>query len=236
MTEFPGNSHASKIVRLPIPDDEEKKTEEKEEPLHKIAEGRAIVRNKTLGERFKNVFTSGSGSIVDHLIEQIIVPTITATVREMIMTIVAQVGHGIQQSVEYRMGGPNRSPAGSYRPNAYRNGPISYNRYANGGGMSEFAARHRDTLPPYQPRRSNVVKDVILPTREEAEEILGELEGVIERHGHCTVGDLYSIVNFPTTSTDEYWGWVDLRRAYTSAERDGYLLRLPRPQDLGPRR
>ncbi|FAA01395.1 MAG TPA: hypothetical protein [Siphovirus UK_ancient_CT89] len=48
----------------------------------------------------------------------------------------------------------------------------------------------------------------------------------------ATVGDLYGMAGISQTYTDENWGWRDLRGARAVRARNGYILDLPKPEDV----
>ena len=69
-------------------------------------------------------------------------------------------------------------------------------------------------------------------TRREAEDVLNHLISICDLRGVVTVGDLYVLAGMSKTYTDENWGWRDLRNARVTHTRIGYILGLPKPEDV----
>jgi hypothetical protein len=74
--------------------------------------------------------------------------------------------------------------------------------------------------------------EIVLETRQEAEDVLDSLFELVDRFGSASVSDLYELVGVKATHTDEKWGWEDLRGTTPSRVRGGYLLDLPDPEPL----
>ena len=73
---------------------------------------------------------------------------------------------------------------------------------------------------------------IMFTTRSEAEDVLNHLISICDRRGVVTVGDLYNLASMSTSYTEENWGWRDLRNARVVHIRSGYILDLPRPEDI----
>ena len=74
--------------------------------------------------------------------------------------------------------------------------------------------------------------EIILASKGEADAVLNEMDDIIRRYGFVKVGDLYDLVGINATYTDYNYGWTDLRTAYVTRVRDGYLLKLPKPMPI----
>ncbi len=55
--------------------------------------------------------------------------------------------------------------------------------------------------------------DLIIPSRQEAEEVIDQLFEVMSRHGSVSVADLYELTDIQSSHTDMKWGWTNLRGA-----------------------
>lgn len=223
--EFPGNSFAAKQVKVTgegmIP-----KTAAEDPPVKKIEpviNGKAEQRKKTLGRRFREHFVTEGESFFDHIVEKVVIPKSL----ELVNTIIAQTADAFKQGVEEALfGGRSNRPAPPPRP-GHATIRTNYNGVATPPKPTATAF--------YQPvvRRSNVVKDVVLEYREDVELVLDTLRGVIERHGNCTLGDFYGLVDIQTNPVDEEWGWTNLASARSREVNGGYLVVLPRLEHLG---
>lgn len=74
--------------------------------------------------------------------------------------------------------------------------------------------------------------EIIIPTRPEAEAVLEGLFALLDEYEVASVADLYEMVGESSQFTDRNWGWTDLRGSDIRRVREGYLLDLPRPEDI----
>ncbi len=220
--EFPGNSFAAKKVKVTEEGLTPKTTVEKEK-IEPVINGKVEQRKKTLGARFRQHFVTEGEGFFDHIVEKVIIPKSL----ELFNTIVRQTADAFAQGVEEALfGGRANRPASPPRP-----GFVARTNY---NGVTAPPPKPTTTAD-YQPvvRRSNVVKDVVLEFREDVELVLDTLRGIIERHGHCTLGDFYQLVDIATNPVDEEWGWTNLASARSREVNGGYLVVLPRLVHLG---
>ena len=75
-------------------------------------------------------------------------------------------------------------------------------------------------------------EDIVLPTRDDAEEVLTNLLELIDNYGVASLADFYDLVGVPTTFVDYKHGWETLTRSSIVPVRDGFVLDLPRPIQL----
>jgi hypothetical protein len=192
----------------------------------KVVKGKVIQRKKPLGKRFKEMFGgNGEESFGQYLVSNVVEPMI----KDMILSIITQTADGIRGGIEERLFGEAQTRStrtvshGTGRPR------VNYTRYSS---STTPTYRSPNTAPPAPRiiRRSNVIEDIILETRQEGEDVIAELNEIIASVRHCTVGDLYASVGIRPKTTDEGWGWDDLRSArVTELRSGGYLLLLPPP-------
>ena len=74
--------------------------------------------------------------------------------------------------------------------------------------------------------------DIILATRDEAESVLNRMYDLLGDYKMVTVAELYTMVGISGDFTNENWGWRNLQSAKIRRVRDGYLIDLPRPEEL----
>lgn len=204
--QYPPNSDKSKLG-----EGEEKKVE-------RVTSSEPIRRKKSLGKNFKKTFFGGDAR---GAFQYVMLNEVVPAIREMI----ASGGRAWIDKLVFgdsRPRGPQQRPAG---PGGY----ISYNRYAMGGQQQE--------APPGRSisRRARATHDfdeIVLASRQEAEDVIERLFDVVSRYDSVTVSDLYDMVGLQSTHVDQKWGWVDLRGAGVSRIREGYLLDLPEPEPL----
>lgn len=73
---------------------------------------------------------------------------------------------------------------------------------------------------------------IMFASRSEAEEVLNHLVSIRDLRGVATVGDLCDLVGISKTYMDENWGWRDLRNIRVVHTSIGYVLDLPKPEDI----
>lgn len=202
--EFPPNSDKSKLGET-----EEKKVE-------RITSSEPIRRKRSLGKNFKNTFFGGDArGAIQYVIFGVIIPAAKDTL--------AEAG---AQGIERLIFGESRR-----RPAARPSGPqgyVSYNRYSMANQQQEAPGRNISR----KARATHDFDEIVLTSRNEAEDVIERLFDVVSRYDSVTVSDLYDMVGLQSTHVDQKWGWVDLRGAGVSRVRNGYLLDLPEPEPL----
>lgn len=221
MEDFPGNSHASKVQSQEKPEPEKPKTANSEpKKAQKVVTGKA--QKKPIGQRFRQMFASDGQSFGEHLVEHVIIPGI----KELILATAFKTLDGLKEGVEQSIFGDSKPR--TTRTTSYGTGrpQVQYNRFSS----PATSRPHPPGQAPRIIRRSNVIEDIILPTRADGEAVKEELQAVIDSVGHCTVGDLYSTVDIQPNKTDEGWGWDDISAARVRMLPTGeFLLVMPRP-------
>lgn len=224
--DFPGNSHVSKIKTS----SEEPVTTGKSEAPKKVepvVSGKVTPRKKTIGRQMREMFVEEGENLRDWFIKDVFIPT----VRGMIVGAFGQMTTGFQQALEEKLT-PGERPSIT-RPPGGASGHVPYNRYS-----ASTVVTKTSTAPVYQPkiRRSNDVQEIVFEDRQDAINVILQLDGLIEKYGHATVGDYYSTINDPNLvpkSTDEEWGWSNLSRARPMPIRGGgYVITFPTPEPI----
>nr|DAD69325.1 MAG TPA: hypothetical protein [Siphoviridae sp. ctxZP4] len=116
-------------------------------------------------------------------------------------------------------GGPQRSRSNK-----------TYTSYSN----RTYGRRETPTERTYtqRDRRDHNLESIIFATRSEAEDVLNHLISICDQYDVATVGDLYGMAGISQSYTDENWGWRDLRSGRAVRSRNGYILDLPKPEDV----
>jgi hypothetical protein len=225
MDQFPGNSHTSRLVEK---EQGPAKSETASDPkkVEKVVTGKVTVRNKPLGTRLKDMFINDGGSFGEYLVEKVVVPM----VKDMVLSIITQTADGIRGGIEEKLFGPDEQSRRTRTPGYGTTRPVNYTRFSNPPSVGRRDSATRPASGHRAIRRSNVVKELIVETREEGDLVLEELDAIIDTVGHCTVGDYYSTMGENTRSTDEEWGWTSLAAARVSKlSTDEFLISMPRP-------
>jgi hypothetical protein len=196
---------------------------QKKEKLEKVVVGEVVQRKPGLGRRFRETFGGGDAkSVGQYIFFEVLVPALKDTFTDMVSQGVERMIYGEARSSSRRTG---------HRPSSGSNlGHVSYNRYATPPWRRDREEPREERRP--KTRTSNSIDEIVLATRVEADEVLGRMFDVLSQYGQVTVGDLYELVGLEGTFTDQKWGWTDLRNVKPLRVRDGYLLDLPRPEQL----
>lgn len=217
--EFPPNSHSEREARPA-------RTSEKvadRKVVERITRNKVVQRKKPLRKKFVEAFRPEDGSgFVEYTLLEVLVPGIKDAI--------ADAASGIIDNALGVGGGHSRRRRGG------GGGYTSYNRMgaARRGGRDRDddrrgSRRDRDRVS----RKSSDVPELIFETRVETEEVLDALIELISKYDAATMRDLLSLAGEPHNTTDEDWGWTDLRGARIHRlGREGYLLDLPRPEYL----
>jgi hypothetical protein len=205
MESFPPNSDASRKPAV-----EPKRVE-------RVTSADAIRRKKSLGKQFQETFIGGNArTTMNYVLIHVLVPG----VKDML----AEMG---QAAIERFIYGDTRPRRGTTNPL----GNVAYHRMG--------PQRQRDDRPPFPNRLSRRARarhnfdEVVIPSREEAEEVLDRLFELISKYESATVADLYELTGIESSHTDQRWGWTDLRGSSVGRLRGGgYLLDLPEPDPM----
>jgi hypothetical protein len=207
MDQFPPNSRTAKTA-----DKGPKRVE-------RVTSASAVRRRRSLGKQFKHTFFGGDArTAMDYMVTSVILPS----VKEML---VEAMSSGFERLI-YGDSRPRRgTPMGPL-------GRISYDRMSS--------ARRPDDRPPMptrmsrQSRARHAFDEIVIQSRQEAEEVLDRLYDLISKYDAATVADLYELTGLESTHVDHKWGWSDLQGSAVGRVRGGgYLLDLPEPEPLG---
>jgi hypothetical protein len=208
MQDFPANSQKAK--RGPVEPEPKK--------IERVTSATAERRPRGLGKKFKETFVGGSAKMaIEYMITDVVVPAIQDTLIDAFQG-------GIERLIK---GEGSRRRSGT--PSGYGNvGHVAYNRMSS--------APTRATTSRMLSRQSRTRQDfdeLVIPSRQEAEEVLERMYDILSRYEVVTVHDLYELTGVAGTHIDKKWGWEDLRGARADRLRNGsYLLNLPDPEPL----
>lgn len=204
---LPGNSQTVVKDMTPIEEDRPK--------VKKVIKGQVVTKKKSVGRKFADTFLGED--VVDvksYILQDVLIPAIKDTISDV-----------VTGGVEMLLFGERRTRAGhgSYNGN---NRTVYSSCYGNNG--------QKQSKPAQSGRRYGAasVNDIILESRGEAEEVLGNMIDAIKDYGSVSIADLYDMVGAPSVFTDNSWGWFDLGNASVRRVREGYLLVLPRVESL----
>lgn len=213
--EFPPNSHVRKESR---PERQIERAPAKRE-VARVTRSKATLRKKPLYKKFLDAFRPEDNvGFVEYTLLEVLAPGIK--------DVAADAVHG---AIDNALG--TSVPRGR-RGRRGDSGYTSYNRMSSArprGRRDRDDDRHsrRDS------RVADDVREIILDSRVEAEEVIDNLIELASKYEVATMRDLLSLIGEPHNQTHEDWGWADLRGARIHrVGRNGYLLDLPRPEPL----
>lgn len=181
-------------------------------PAEKVISGVVIERKPGLGSKIRETFMGVSAREVgQHVVMDVIVPQLRGMV----------VDAGIQMLERTILGETRQRPSSSSSSSNSRgrgSNYVAYNRFS-GGSESEPVANFR----------SNDVREVIVETRGDAQNVLDELFRHIDRYNAVSVAYYYELVGITGKFTDHQWGWTNLNASGVSHVREGYRIELPKP-------
>lgn len=203
--EFPGNSKRTPAAAEP-------------KKIEQVVRTEATSVQKPLGRRLKEMFIGGdSRTVMQYVITEVLLPQ----AKDMVNEAIAQ---GFERLI-FGDGRTNRSSGNRLGSNTHTN----YRQYA-GRGNNPIGRSIREERPPPSVQIKNV-NDIICPTVVEAETVLNRMGDLLEEYGSVSLADLYALIGWSSTHTDNKWGWESLehagiRRIHTGKTR-GYALDLP---------
>jgi hypothetical protein len=210
MSDFPGNSFAGKGE----PDPAENAQDEKK--IKQVTAEAARTRKPGLGKKFKGVFFGGDAKTAgNYVIFDVLIPAAKDTMVEGVSQLMERVVFGESRR--------NRRGHGAPPPSAGPTGYVSYNRYA-------MQQQEQPRSMTRRARASHDFDEIILNSRQEAEDVIEKMFDIISRYESASVADLYELVGLPSVHTDQKWGWLNIQGSRASRLRGGgYLLDLPQP-------
>lgn len=191
-------------------------TDAKKHEIKKIGGGKL---RKNPGRKIADLFLDEDvSSVKGYILFDVVIPAIKNTIVDI-----------VTNGIEMLFWGDSR---GSRRASGRRDRTSYESYYAS--GRSSSRARRRDDDDDTEHRQSKMdYRDVIFESRGEAEEVLQALMEACAVYHQVTVADLFDAAGVTGNGfTDQKWGWTNLDGCSTRRVRDGYVIDLPRLEDL----
>lgn len=172
--------------------------------VEKVVKGSAKPKKKSELRKIADAFIQEDvGTVRNYIFGEVLVPAIKKTFADIVTNALDMFLWG--------KGGSRRPRSSAER--------ISYRNYYDSP---------RRTTRESERRRSYDYDDIILDSREEADQVLARMEELLDDYNMVSVADFYDLVGITGKTTDNHYGWTDLRDASVVRDRDGYLIKLPR--------
>ncbi|MCC8049746.1 MAG: hypothetical protein LIP10_03675 [Clostridiales bacterium] len=180
--------------------------QEEKRVVRKVVDGKVVAKNNKMRKLAGAFFADDISNIGEHLVNEVFIPKVKKFMADSLDACVDVIFYG-------EKGRPKeRTSASRY----------NYSRSYD----DRERERHRDERRTVT-RRQYDYRDIITPTRREAEDIIIGLEDLIKRYGIATVRDLYDLCGLGSDYTDCKYGWTNVSSAKITSTRDGYLIDLP---------
>jgi hypothetical protein len=218
--DYQSNSHRMK---------EEAEKASKEPPpeknLVKIVTGEVVVKKKPFGYKFKSIFFGGEfKEVVGYITYDVVLPG----ARDIFFD---TIRNGAHRMIYGRSGGySGRRDAIPVRSRVQYNNPVR--RFSDPRMPPPITGRLPDQPPTGFRQNRREANDILLVSREEADQVLETLTNCVEMYGVVSLADLYELIGHPQATIDQKWGWTYLTSASIKSVRDGYLLELPPLEEI----
>ena len=158
------------------------------------------------------LFAEDIKSVIPFVVDEYVIPLFKKGVYEAFTAAMETMIYG-------KDGHPRKSPSSNNKPSYQgyydRNKDRERGVPANPRGWSEYEA-----------------DDIWLEDRGDAEAVLWRMRDYLNEYGTVSVAEAKQFAGLKYEYTDNKYGWTDLRAAYVSRIRDGYLIVLPRAVPL----
>lgn len=210
MQDFPANSKAAK-------------TTEPREQIKPVTSAEAVRRKRGVGRQFRETFFSGSASdAFEYMVTDVIVPAIRDTLYE-----------AMQGGLERIIFGDRQGGRARRAPSTWGSTNLGHFDYQ---GISQPAKKTQAQRAVSRSSRArHDFHELVIPTRQDAEDVIDRMFDILSSYGQVSVADLYALTDVQAEHTDLKWGWTNLGepKALPDRRRGGFILSLPKPEELG---
>lgn len=197
------------------------------EPITPIENSTARIRKKTRSTVMLDSMVSASSYVVQDVIIPRAIDAVSDSLHGWIDHIFDQFGMGGRPSTPTRGRNHRTSTAPSKKVSRVNYNGITVTQPTEG---STKGSRQISKMA----RENHDFSEIIVATRQEANEHIDRLYDHLHQYGSVTVDHFYSLVGVDSEFTDVDWGWTDLRG--TAPRRvgfgSGFVIDLPAPEHL----
>jgi len=185
-----------------------------EHRVEKVVKGE-VKRRQTFGKMIRDSFVpadvENAGS---YILSDMIVPGIRDGVFDILRGILDYWSGGV--------GGPRRHPGSRIAQKYDYNNRYNSRARINAGGPPESS----------QSVSRFSYDDIVVPSLQEAEEVIASMKDIIRMYQVVRVADLFDLVGVTGSYTDNNFGWVNLDRASYQRVSGGWLLIFPKAMPI----
>ena len=184
-----------------------------EKKIEKVISGTAKTKQKSGVSKVTNaLFAEDIKSVIPFVIDEYVIPIFKKGMYEAFNAVLETMIYG-------KDGRPRKR-------NSSDNGKPSYQGYYDKNKDRERGIPASRSWSDYE------ADDIWLEDRGDAEAVLWRMRDYLEEYGTVSVAEAKQFAGLKYEYTDNKYGWTDLRSAYVSRIRDGYLIVLPRAVPL----
>jgi hypothetical protein len=213
--DYSGNSRKSKE-----PPEEKPKKE-----IEKVVVGEVVVKKKSIGAKFREVFIEADfRSVTQYIIYDVLIPAARNTIVDV-------ATKGVERMM-YGESAIRRRNYGSGTRITYNN-PIDRG-YVDRGYRDASTNPPRGRLPSVRDSQlqRHSQDDLILSTKEDAALVLERMNDILDNWPVVSLADFKELVGIPSTFIDNRWGWVNLKDVQILQVREGYVIDLPSAEPI----
>jgi len=207
MKDFPGNSHKTSVPPEP------------REKMKAVTTATTVRRKRNLGRQFKETFFKGDPrGAAEYVFFEVLVPSVKDMLFDGFESGIRSLIYG--EDAKKRPSGASAGYAGL--------GHVAYN------SMSSAAKTvQSERVISRRARARHDFGELVIASREEAENVLDLMFETLSRYGSVSVATLYELTGIQSSHTDMKWGWTELQGSKAVRTRQGgFLLDLPAPVEL----
>lgn len=159
---------------------------------------------------FRGIKPTGGQTVKGFVVDEVVIPLLQ---RALVEGATGAINYLVRGDAYADRKGQNKT--GSY---------ISYNKISS-GSLSE---KYNNYSAPRNP--GSDIDNVWFESRIDAQRVLDEMNNIIANYDILTVNAFYDLVGQTSSinQNGEKFGWSDLRNAYITASRGGWVIHLPR--------
>lgn len=191
---------------------QEAKTKTDTPKAKKVVSGTVKIKKKKGVSKFKEAFIADSAKDVgSHAFLDVLVPAMKKAFSDI-------VKDGIDMILYGETRGRRSGTSASY---------VSYRSYSD-------RDRDRRDDRKYSSSAAFNLDDIILDSRQDADDVLSAMDDMIDTYDSVSVADLYDLIGIDVTGRYTYndYGWTSLRNAEVVPVRDGYWIKFPKPRPI----
>jgi len=205
----PNNPKRGKVELSPKP----------EKNIQSVVTNKVVIQKKSLGRKFRDLLIEADfKSVSRYVFFEVMLPAAKNTIVDM-----------STKGIERMMYGDAAIRRRNYNLGSSRTTYTNYSAPSSRLYREPTVSRYAQTMPgPQVPRAARPARDdFVISTREEAELVLEKMNDILEQYDVVCVGDLFELLDQPTTPIDYKWGWLYLGDVHIRQIREGFLLDLP---------